>query len=466
MRPRSRGRAGAGGAGHRDEFGEEGFDLGPRGGGDGFQCLGAGIEAFGDGAVGEDQFVSVEQEMVVVDAFRQGAGDARQADEVLGGDQHLFGLRDTLGEGGAQAQAVLGRYEQGAVVVQDAFGDADGGVGPVACHGAGPDPEQRLAPVVHRLDAVAGVQILDRDGAAVGEDAGAGGKADDVGVFHREARGVDGQAVPVEAQAARIVEHAVGLIGLEPFEGVVIAVAGIGGVPGSEGGVVVPRGEVDEVVVGLDRVAGAGDGVEIGDEIGGAVDDEDVGPRAAGERVGPRAAVEAVVAQTCRQHVIARAAEDRVVHAVGAVDRVAIGIGIAGAEGVVARRAVDDAVRVAEDRLVGPGRFGRGVGGLIEVPDDEVAGGDVLAGGGRAPAAIGVLGPACSGGGVGEDRLLPEGGEDVDAVIAHAIGHDDDGKARDGAAEHGHIRAEGQVHLSDDAPFVAQFDIFADRGVG
>ena len=382
MRPRSRGRAGAGGAGHRDEFGEEGFDLGPRGGGDGFQCLGAGIEAFGDGAVGEDQFVSVEQEMVVVDAFRQGAGDARQADEVLGGDQHLVGLRDAFGEGGAQAQAVLGRYEQGAVVVQDAFGDADGGMGAVARHGAGPDPEQRLAPVVHRLDAVAGVQILDRDGAAVGEDAGAGG------------------------------------------------------------------------------------GVEIGDEIGGAVDDEDVGPRAAGERVGPRAAVEAVVAQTCRQHVIARAAEDRVVHAVGAVDRVAIGIGIAGAEGVVARRAVDDAVRVAEDRLVAPGRFGGGVGGPVEVPDDEVAGGDVLAGGGRAPAAIGVLGPACSGGGVGEDRLLPEGGEDVDAVVAHAIGHDDDRKARDGAAEDRHIRAEGQVHLSDDAPFVAQFDIFADRGVG
>ena len=264
--------------------------------------------------------MAVEHDVVIGDlgqiARHVDAGDLAK---LPGRHQHLVGAEHALGDLAAHQHAVLradheicGRQAQ----PQRARTDADRlqpGIGLKIGGGQGPlsGPADRLQAVVAGPDQIAGGQILDSTGAAIGLDHRARGKAGHVRVLDRQigrahcrATALDGQRQAGQAIGAiEHVQHAViGLIGAQPGQRRRIGLVRIGGVPPRKVlGAVIAR-QVDKIVVRRIAVADAAciAGVEIGDQIARA-GDEGVVARAASQRIGFGAAIQKVVIVPARE---------------------------------------------------------------------------------------------------------------------------------------------------------------------
>ena len=123
----------------------------------------------------------VEKQVVVVDRTAFAHPDRAVVDQVLGRDQHLVLAEQKFGHVVAHQDPMLRRQNQRFMKAHGAAFDHDRGESAGCFHVPMADPANGLQAVVAGLDHVTDAQVLNRDLAPVGADAGALGKAGDRG---------------------------------------------------------------------------------------------------------------------------------------------------------------------------------------------------------------------------------------------------------------------------------------------
>ncbi|MPL92903.1 hypothetical protein SDC9_39027 [bioreactor metagenome] len=341
----------------------------------------AGLEAFGPGAVRQDDLVAVEQQMQIADPVHLEPLDPRRADQMQRRRQHLGLAEKKLGARAGQQHPVLRR--------DDHVGLGHRGAKRVAAdphrlqlraqHQLDPaeiapaDPADRLITVVAGQHPHADRQRLDRDGALVGLDQRAGGKAGhDLHVLDvREGGG--GAVRPADdaafaAGVVRIIDHPRAAVQDQRVPiaavGVFLAVddRGVAIIDGD--GVAAGATVVDVTAIATDDIVVAGTAI---DRVIAAVAIEHVGPVTAVDVIGAIAAMDGVVAGATKDGIVAGAAIEQVivgpavdmVVAASAVDRVLARLAI---KRVIAARSVEVVIACPGIEDVGIGVARRGAG--------------------------------------------------------------------------------------------------------